>query len=101
MLYCYRKEKTHFHLRHDRRKAIAFCPVMLIQVAEDDNAVFGADGCAMFISFDGRNGHGWKSIADYGAKCLVLFFRDVFPCFCRVVKTQIFFKVGLVPYEFV
>ena len=51
---------------------------MRIQVAEDDNSIFGAIRNAIYL-FDFGKGHGGKGITDDWTKELILFLCDIFP----------------------
>ena len=45
-------EKTHFRLTEDGGEAVVFVPVVVIEVTEDNDAIFAAFGVALFVFFD-------------------------------------------------
>ena len=70
-------------------KAVAFGPVVGIEIAKDDEAILAADGIAFFVFLEGGNCHGRESIADERTKKFVLAFGEYVPSF-KIAKAVYF-----------
>ena len=63
--------------------------------------VFGLLVLNFGVGINCGEGDCWEGITNSWIELLVLFFRDVGPGFCLVMKTILFFFIGHVPYGFV
>jgi hypothetical protein len=90
------EERAEFELGENWGEAIAFGPVVGIEVAKDDEAIFESDGIAFFIFLEGGDGHGREGIADDWTNKFVLVFGEDIPG-VEIAKAEDFLLVGGIP----
>ena len=66
-------------MAEDGCEAVGLGPVVVIVVAEDDDAIFTTLGIAVLVFLDFGDGHGGKGLADDGFETTVFLFRDDLP----------------------